>query len=99
MMREGVDRIVFAMIRLSGGRLGRLENTAIPLFRQDWRDLLVAADFAEDIHTHTKRGSHDALIRAWTTDGWQAIYPMGWSSALAMPWRSLRACNEVRQAR
>lgn len=51
-MRQGVDRIVFAMIRLSSGRLDRLENTAIRLFREDWRDLLVAADFAEDIHAH-----------------------------------------------
>ena len=44
--------MVFAMIRVSGGRLDRLEATAIPLLRQDWRDLLVAADFAEDIHAH-----------------------------------------------
>ncbi len=51
-MRQSVDRIVFAMIRLTGGRLDRLENEAIPLFRQDWRDLLVAADFAEDVHAH-----------------------------------------------
>jgi len=50
--KQGVDRIVFAMIRLSGGRLDRLENIAIPLFRRDWRDLLVAADFADDIHAH-----------------------------------------------
>ena len=51
-VRQGVDRIVFAMIRLSGGRLDRLENTAIRLLQQDWRDLLVAAEFAEDIHAH-----------------------------------------------
>jgi hypothetical protein len=52
LMRQGVDRIVFAMIRLSGGSLDRLENEAIPLFRRDWRDLLVAADFADDVHAH-----------------------------------------------
>jgi hypothetical protein len=53
-MRQGVDRIVFAMIRLSAGRVDRLESVAIPLFRRDWRDLLVAADFAEDVHAHEK---------------------------------------------
>jgi hypothetical protein len=51
-MRQGADRMVFAMIRLSGGRLDRLETTAIPVFRRDWRDLLVAADFAEDVRAH-----------------------------------------------
>ena len=50
--RQGVDRIVFAMIRLSSGRLDRLENVSIALFLRDWRDLLVAAEFAEDVHAH-----------------------------------------------
>jgi hypothetical protein len=48
----GADRIVFAMIRLSSGRLDRLENKVIPLCLRDWRDLLVGADFADDIHAH-----------------------------------------------
>ena len=51
-LRQGVDRIMFAMIRLSAGSIDRLENIALPLFRTDWRDLLVAADFAHDIHAH-----------------------------------------------
>jgi hypothetical protein len=50
--RQGVDRLVFALIRLSSGRLDRLEELAIPLLRADWRDLLVQADFAHDIHAH-----------------------------------------------
>jgi hypothetical protein len=51
--RQGTDRIVLAMIRLSGGRLERLRE-AISLFRRDWRDLLVASDFADDTHAHEK---------------------------------------------
>jgi hypothetical protein len=49
--RQGTDRIVFAMIRLSGGRIERLSES-ISLFRRDWRDLLVASDFADDVHAH-----------------------------------------------
>jgi hypothetical protein len=67
-MRQGVDRIVFAMIRLSSGRLDRLENVSIPLFRRDWRDLLVAADFAEDVHAHETwqpRRFDSNVVDAW----------------------------------
>jgi hypothetical protein len=67
-MRQGPDRIVFAMIRLSSGRLDRLESIAIPLFRQDWRDLLCAAEFAEDVHAHESwepRRLDEGLAERW----------------------------------
>jgi hypothetical protein len=44
--RQGIDRFLLAMIRLSGGQLDRL-GAAISLFRRDWRDLLCAAGFEE----------------------------------------------------
>jgi hypothetical protein len=49
--RQGADRIVFAMIRLSDGDLGRLQD-AIALFRRDWRDLLMASDFGRSLAAH-----------------------------------------------
>jgi hypothetical protein len=69
-MRQGADRIVFAMIRLSGGSLDRLETTAIPLFRRDWRDLLVAAEFAEDVHAHETW--HPRRFDSTVEDRWKA---------------------------
>jgi hypothetical protein len=51
--RQNLDRMLFAMIRLSGGTIERLEQ-AIQLFRRDWRDLLWAAEFGEDIHAHER---------------------------------------------
>ena len=51
--RQGADRLILAMIRLSDGSLERLQE-AIALFRRDWRDLLVASGFADDIHAHEK---------------------------------------------
>ena len=47
------DRIPFAAIKLGGGDLGRLRE-AIQLGRTDWRDLLVAAGFADDVHAHER---------------------------------------------
>ena len=47
------DRIPFAAIRCGAGDLGRLRE-AIQLGRTDWRDLLVAADFADDVHAHER---------------------------------------------
>jgi len=49
--RQGADRLLFAMIRQSDGNIGRLHD-AISLFRRDWRDLLVASDFADDPSAH-----------------------------------------------
>jgi hypothetical protein len=48
---SSLEQLRFAAIRLSGGDLQRLRD-AIRLARTDWRDLLVAADFAEDSHAH-----------------------------------------------
>jgi len=48
---SGLERLRFAALRLSDGSLHRLRE-AITLAKTDWRDLLVAADFADDIHAH-----------------------------------------------
>lgn len=49
----GLERIRFAALKLSGGEPQRLRE-AILLARADWRDLLVAAEFADDVHAHEK---------------------------------------------
>src|SRR2546422_2224191 len=49
----GLERLRFAAIRLSGGRLLRLCD-AIRLAKTDWRDLLVASDFAHDVRAHER---------------------------------------------
>jgi len=41
-----MERIHFAVIKLSNGELDKLE-AAIELAKRDWRDLLVAAGFCE----------------------------------------------------
>ena len=41
-----VQRVRFAVLKVSGGDLTRLKS-AIDMARQDWRDLLMEADFAE----------------------------------------------------
>jgi hypothetical protein len=46
-----LDRFRFAALKLSGGNLEALKK-AIQLAKRDWRDLLVAADFANDIYAH-----------------------------------------------
>src|SRR5215471_12768684 len=48
---SSLERIRFAALRLSGGDIGRLRY-AIELANADWRDLLVAAEFADDVHAH-----------------------------------------------
>ena len=48
---EDSERLCFAALRLSHGDLRALDE-AITLGRTDWRDLLVAADFADDVHAH-----------------------------------------------
>lgn len=47
----GLNRIRFAALKLSEGELGKLRK-AIDLAKNDWRDLLVAARFADDVHAH-----------------------------------------------
>lgn len=46
-----LDRFRFAALKLSGGDLQRLE-AAVKLAKADWRDLLIAADFADDVEAH-----------------------------------------------
>jgi hypothetical protein len=48
---EFFERVQCAALKLSAGRMDRLYD-AIALAHTDWRDLLVAAGFADDIHAH-----------------------------------------------
>lgn len=50
---EGLERVQFAALRLSGGRLTQL-RAAVDLAREDWRDLLVAAGFAHEVQAHLR---------------------------------------------
>jgi hypothetical protein len=50
---SGFDRIRFAVLKLSGGDLSRLEHE-IAGAHYDWRDTLMAAGFGEDIDAHLK---------------------------------------------
>jgi len=45
------DRFRFAALKLSGGDMERLQK-AVELANLDWRDLLVAAGFANDTKAH-----------------------------------------------
>ena len=45
------ERIRIAALKGSGGTLDGL-RACIALAKQDWRDLLVGAGFADDIHAH-----------------------------------------------
>jgi hypothetical protein len=68
-------RILFAALRLSGGTIDGLDR-AIDLAKQDWRDLLVAANFADDIHTHEKW--RPRRFDAATSDRWRnGVLPTG----------------------
>lgn len=46
-----LERLRFAALKISGGRLAELYS-AVELANIDWRDLLVAADFAYDVEAH-----------------------------------------------
>lgn len=48
-----LERVRFAVLRLSGGRLDALAK-AVRLAQADWRDLLVAAGFANDTQAHVR---------------------------------------------
>ena len=50
---SGLERIRFAALKLSGGDLVRLRD-AIQLAKTDWRDLLMAAEFADDPQAHRR---------------------------------------------
>jgi hypothetical protein len=63
----GLERIRFAAIRVSGGSLDRLRE-AVRLAQVDWRDLLVAADFAVSADAHERwhpRPFDAAVVRQW----------------------------------
>ena len=48
---EGLERFRFAALKLSDGNLEKLRS-AIELAKSDWRDLLVAAGFANSVDAH-----------------------------------------------
>lgn len=48
---EGLERIRFAVLRVSSERPRGLEG-AFALARIDWRDLLMEADFGHDLRAH-----------------------------------------------
>ena len=50
---KGIERLRFAVLKLSEGRLDKLSE-AMELARIDWRDLLVAAGFGDDTNAHKK---------------------------------------------
>jgi hypothetical protein len=50
---RSLERIRFAALKLSGGRLDELHR-AIDMAKTDWRDLLVAAGFANDPTEHER---------------------------------------------
>lgn len=53
MTPAGLERVRFAAVRVSGGSLDRLRD-AVRLAQIDWRDLLVAADFALRVDAHER---------------------------------------------
>ena len=81
--RQGADRLLFAMIRQSDGDIGRLQE-AISQFRRDWRDLLVASDFADDPDAH--KTWQPRRLAPDTVDRWMAgDLPTGVRFALNEP--------------
>jgi hypothetical protein len=50
---ESLDRIRAAALKISEGDLGKLQE-AVDLAKIDWRDVLVGADFGNDVHAHER---------------------------------------------
>ena len=48
---EGLERIRFALLKISHGDINKLLE-AISLAKRDWRDILVWAGFANDLNAH-----------------------------------------------
>jgi len=46
-----LERFRFAALKLSEGQLNKLDR-AVAIAKRDWRDLLVAAGFANNIEAH-----------------------------------------------
>ena len=55
---HGLERIRFAALKLSNGSLAELTR-AVQIAQVDWRDVLVAAGFGQDVRAH----------QAWFPDG------------------------------
>jgi uncharacterized protein (TIGR02996 family) len=51
--KHALERVRFAALKLSGGKLSELRK-AIRLAKEDWRDLLVAAGFADDTRAYQR---------------------------------------------
>ena len=67
---DQLERIRFAAIRVSGGRLHGLSE-AIDLAALDWRDLLVVADFADDLTAHASwqpRAFDAEMLNQWFSE-------------------------------
>jgi hypothetical protein len=54
--KYAMERIRFAVLKLSEGHIDKLVQ-AIELAQIDWRDLLMAAGFGEDVEAHNKWNS------------------------------------------
>jgi len=50
---KDLERFQFAALKISNGNFKKLFK-AVELAKLDWRDLLLAADFANDIYAHKK---------------------------------------------
>ena len=58
---ELLERIRFAVLKLSHGNLNAL-GRAIDLAKVDWRDVLVAAGFGDDIKAHESWWPDDPIV-------------------------------------
>ena len=56
-----LERLRFAALKLSGGRLAELYS-AVEMANTDWRDLLVAAGFADDVEAHKSWFPDDHVV-------------------------------------
>jgi hypothetical protein len=50
---ESLERLRFAALKVSNGETDRL-NEAVELAKRDWRDVLMWAEFANDLDAHKK---------------------------------------------
>ena len=55
---EGIERVQFAVLKISGGLLDRLW-LAVDQAQQDWRDTLMGAEFGYDERAHLSWLSED----------------------------------------
>jgi hypothetical protein len=95
--RQGADRLLFAMIRLSDGSLERLRD-AIALFRRDWRDLLVASEFARDIYAHEKwrpRRLQSETVKRWMAGDLPEGVKFGPGAPVEIRFRAPRGAGSV----